>query len=41
MLKFGGGGHKAAGGCQIPLSDADLVLDKIIYKINSDYKSEE
>ncbi|MCJ8326271.1 MAG: exopolyphosphatase [Campylobacterales bacterium] len=40
MLKFGGGGHKAAGGCQIPLSDADLVLDKIIYKINSDYKSE-
>ncbi|NQY20772.1 MAG: exopolyphosphatase [Campylobacteraceae bacterium] len=41
MLEFGGGGHKAAGGCQILLSEADIVLDKIIYKINSDYKSEE
>lgn len=41
MLTFGGGGHKAAGGCQVSLEEADFVLDKIIDKINSDLISEE
>ena len=26
MLKYNGGGHKAAGGCQIDVSSAELVL---------------
>ncbi|PLY10048.1 MAG: exopolyphosphatase [Arcobacter sp.] len=36
MLKHGGGGHKAAGGCQIPLAQADQVLEDIIAKLNQD-----
>lgn len=36
MLKYGGGGHKAAGGCQILLDDATKVLDEIIKKLNQD-----
>ncbi len=36
MLKYGGGGHKAAGGCQIVLSEASRVLDEIIKKLNQD-----
>ncbi|RXJ82089.1 exopolyphosphatase [Arcobacter sp. F2176] len=36
MLKYGGGGHKAAGGCQIPLADAPRVLEEIIAKLNQD-----
>lgn len=39
MLKFGGGGHKAAGGCQIPLKESDGVLEQIINKINKDYEN--
>jgi nanoRNase/pAp phosphatase (c-di-AMP/oligoRNAs hydrolase) len=36
MLKYGGGGHKAAGGCQIPLAEAPKVLEEIIAKLNQD-----
>lgn len=34
MLKYGGGGHKAAGGCQIELERANEVLEQIILKLN-------
>jgi len=37
MLTFGGGGHQAAGGCQIPLDEADTVLEKIIERLNFNY----
>ena len=36
MLKYGGGGHKAAGGCQILLEDAQRVLEELIKQINLD-----
>ncbi|MBU0923409.1 exopolyphosphatase [bacterium] len=36
MLKYGGGGHKAAGGCQIDIEDAQIVLEEIIKQINQD-----
>ena len=36
MLKHGGGGHKAAGGCQICIEDAPDVLNDIIKTINQD-----
>lgn len=36
MLKYGGGGHQAAGGCQPSHEDAPRVLKEIIEKINQD-----
>lgn len=36
MLKYGGGGHKAAGGCQISVNDVPRVLEELIIKINQD-----
>lgn len=36
MLKYGGGGHKAAGTCQVEVAKADEVLAKLIEKINQD-----
>ncbi len=30
MLKYGGGGHKAVGTCQVPYAMADLVLKEIL-----------
>jgi nanoRNase/pAp phosphatase (c-di-AMP/oligoRNAs hydrolase) len=36
MLKFGGGGHIAAGGCQISVEDSKIVLEKLIKKIKKD-----
>ncbi len=36
MLKHGGGGHKAAGGCQPLLEDAEEVLEDIIKQLNED-----
>jgi len=36
MLKYGGGGHKAAGTCQINNDKAEEVLAQIIDKINND-----
>lgn len=35
-LKYGGGGHDAAGTCQVPNLKADQILDEIVQKINKD-----
>ena len=34
MLKYGGGGHKAVGTCQVPYDQADKVLAEILTEIN-------
>jgi nanoRNase/pAp phosphatase (c-di-AMP/oligoRNAs hydrolase) len=36
MLKYGGGGHEAAGTCQIDNDKADATLKELIAKINAD-----
>ncbi|HSV55016.1 MAG TPA: exopolyphosphatase, partial [Burkholderiaceae bacterium] len=36
MLQYGGGGHQAAGTCQIENDKADAVLQQLITKINAD-----
>ena len=36
MLSYGGGGHEAAGTCQVPNEQADTVLKELITKINAD-----
>ena len=36
MLKYGGGGHQAAGTCQIDNDKAEAVLKELIAKINAD-----
>ena len=36
MLKYGGGGHHAAGTCQVPNDKADATLKALIEKINAD-----
>ncbi len=36
MLKYGGGGHHAAGTCQIDNDQADAILKEIIAQINAD-----
>lgn len=36
MLKYGGGGHEAAGTCQIDNDKADEVLNELIEAINAD-----
>jgi nanoRNase/pAp phosphatase (c-di-AMP/oligoRNAs hydrolase) len=36
MLSYGGGGHSAAGTCQIDNDRADAVLLELIAKINAD-----
>lgn len=36
MLKYGGGGHAAAGTCQVDNADADRVLEELIAQINAD-----
>ena len=36
MLKYGGGGHQAAGTCQVDNDQAQTVLDALIQKINQD-----
>lgn len=38
MLSFGGGGHHAAGTCQIDTPDAEAALEKIIEKITGDHQ---
>lgn len=35
MLKYGGGGHKAVGTCQVAYEDADNVLDEMLASINA------
>lgn len=36
MLTYGGGGHQAAGGCQIDHDKSEEVLEELIAKINAD-----
>jgi nanoRNase/pAp phosphatase (c-di-AMP/oligoRNAs hydrolase) len=36
MLSYGGGGHEAAGTCQVENEDAERVLSELIEKINAD-----
>lgn len=36
MLQYGGGGHAAAGTCQVEHVDAERVLKELIEKITSD-----
>jgi nanoRNase/pAp phosphatase (c-di-AMP/oligoRNAs hydrolase) len=36
MLKYGGGGHQAAGTCQVDNDKADQVLQELIARINAD-----
>ncbi len=36
MLSYGGGGHEAAGTCQVENEDAARVLAELIGKINAD-----
>ena len=35
-LKYGGGGHTAAGTCQVPNEDAQRVLEELIEAITND-----
>jgi nanoRNase/pAp phosphatase (c-di-AMP/oligoRNAs hydrolase) len=36
MLSYGGGGHEAAGTCQVPNDEADTALSELIQSINAD-----
>lgn len=36
MLKHGGGGHNAAGTCQVPNDQADTILRELVSKIRAD-----
>ena len=35
-LKYGGGGHEAAGTCQVEHEEAENILNEIIQRINAD-----
>jgi nanoRNase/pAp phosphatase (c-di-AMP/oligoRNAs hydrolase) len=35
MLEYGGGGHSAAGTCQVPNEDAERVLGELVARINA------
>lgn len=36
MLEYGGGGHEAAGTCQVANEDAERILEELIARINAD-----
>jgi nanoRNase/pAp phosphatase (c-di-AMP/oligoRNAs hydrolase) len=36
MLSYGGGGHEAAGTCQVANEDAEFVLAELIERVNAD-----
>jgi len=36
MLKYGGGGHKRVGTCQVPIEEADRVLEELVQQINAE-----
>ncbi len=36
LLKYGGGGHKQVGTCQVPYDDADTVINEIVTQIKID-----
>jgi nanoRNase/pAp phosphatase (c-di-AMP/oligoRNAs hydrolase) len=33
MLRYGGGGHKKVGTCQVPIEDAEKVLKELIAEL--------
>jgi oligoribonuclease NrnB/cAMP/cGMP phosphodiesterase (DHH superfamily) len=35
MLKYGGGGHKKVGTCQVPTDEADTILEALIQQMNA------
>jgi nanoRNase/pAp phosphatase (c-di-AMP/oligoRNAs hydrolase) len=39
MLRYGGGGHHAAGTCQVDTPDADRVLSELIEAITTDHRA--
>jgi nanoRNase/pAp phosphatase (c-di-AMP/oligoRNAs hydrolase) len=39
MLKYGGGGHKAVGTCQVPYEAAERVREEMLHFINVEHKS--
>ncbi|MEZ5378601.1 MAG: exopolyphosphatase [Acidimicrobiales bacterium] len=39
MLRYGGGGHAAAGTCQVETDDADRVLRELIESITADHRA--
>jgi nanoRNase/pAp phosphatase (c-di-AMP/oligoRNAs hydrolase) len=36
MLKYGGGGHRQVGTCQVPYGDADRVIGELTEKMKQD-----
>jgi hypothetical protein len=36
MLKYGGGGHKGAGACQLPIADADEKIREMVEQMKKD-----
>jgi nanoRNase/pAp phosphatase (c-di-AMP/oligoRNAs hydrolase) len=36
MLKYGGGGHRQVGTCQVDYAEADYVIEELLAKINAD-----
>ncbi len=36
MLSYGGGGHEAAGTCQVPNSEAERVLAELVRRVNAE-----
>jgi nanoRNase/pAp phosphatase (c-di-AMP/oligoRNAs hydrolase) len=38
MLKYGGGGHKSVGTCQVPYERADDILEEMLCYINVEHK---
>jgi len=40
MLRYGGGGHHAAGTCQVDTAKADAVLAELIAQVNADHFAE-
>ena len=36
MLKYGGGGHWRVGTCQVPVDEADAILEELIMQMNAD-----
>ena len=41
MLKYGGGGHKAVGTCQVPYEEAERILKEMLHFINVEHKATE
>ena len=36
MLEYGGGGHRTVGTCQVPVADAERVLEELVARMNAD-----